>query len=188
MRREAGFSLLEVLVALALLAIIGASIVQTTSLAANVWRRTETFSEKTELAQIREKLRLWLETMKSPNALVGLRSEPEGDRKTFTFLTTTVLPISDALSEARITITAGDDEGLVTIELVRRSGDIVHTEERRLTDAPIYIRYYDKIERDWLDEWSVVGRLPDLISIEVSGEPSESWPPLIVAPLVTQRL
>lgn len=187
MKREAGFSLLEVLVALVILAIIGVAVSQTTSLTASVWRRTEGFPKQTEEALLRQHVRLWLETMKSPRSLIGLKSEPEGDQTQFQFITTTTPAIAPELTEARITLFSDVQEGRVLIEFVSRDGKAAYQERRDLIDAPLVLKYFDAIEGSWRDEWTDKERLPGLISIEVGDRAATPWPPLIVAPLIDQR-
>ena len=188
-RRQSGLSVLELLVALALLAMIAATLASTVTTSARVWERSKTFTERDSQVLLRTELRKWLETMKPFSRPWGQPQEAAGTATRFRFLTTDLLMAFPALSETRVTIEVrgeGEIRDLwILLEGIDRGGGIVAREERLLAEnlPDARIRYYDTDPDDpgWRDDWSVPRKRPALVSIVADVSPL-IWPPLTVAP------
>lgn len=191
MRRDGrrGLTVLELLVALALLAIIAATLASTTGTSARIWERSKTFATKDSEVLLRAKLRLWLETMKPFTRPHGRPQEARGDATRFRFLTTELIMHFPALSETRITIEIRGAEDVrdlwVIIEGLDHGGEVVASERRRVAAGlrDLKLRYYDAAPDDpgWREDWQVNRRRPALVSI-VADAPLPVWPPLTVSP------
>ena len=102
MRREGGYTLLEMLVALAIVAMIGAALAQSTTLASRFWTASRTAEAETEADILRVRLRQWLTTAKPPSELSGVKAPMRGDERRFSFVTTSRLAILARDEEAEI--------------------------------------------------------------------------------------
>ena len=76
-RNSLGFSLLELLIALALLAAIGAALASTTQTSVQVWKRTTSTDAQLEAIVLRGQLRRWIQDAKPPSRF-GLAQEVSG--------------------------------------------------------------------------------------------------------------
>ena len=188
MRREGGYTLLEMLVALAIVAMIGAALAQSTTLVSRFWTASRTAEAETEADILRVRLRQWLTTAKPPSELSGVKAPMRGDERRFSFVTTSRLAILARDEEAEIEISVGDDGAFVAIRARGADGATGHEEERRLTEVPVGLRYYDGEARRWRREWRFDDRAPELVAIEPLARNRFDWPPLIVALKVGRRL
>ena len=186
-RGERGFTLLELLVALALLGLIGVTLARTMGVTVEVWKRSSAQEARMEQVIVRNKLREWIERAKPADRRIGLRQQATGDAASFTFLTTKFLPINKVDTETEIGIRVLEGEIVVDIRVLDENRSPKHNETRVLIEGiDGRLRYYERAERDgrWTDTWPHEDRLPDLISIEVSVDNSLHWPPFVAAPLL----
>ncbi|MEM7671572.1 MAG: prepilin-type N-terminal cleavage/methylation domain-containing protein, partial [Pseudomonadota bacterium] len=195
MRGKAGLTLLELLIALTLLAMIGAALARSTELGVQVWRRAETFPAVDQSVVLRAHLRRWIEEMKPHEVSIGARQEVVGSDKSLRFVTSSWIGFPKAEPETRVTLeiiaNAEDTASLkITLEALARDGSVSHREERYLIEQAksIRLRYFHRQSatggsEGWQDSWASGGRLPTLIALHVTpGEGQDVWPPLIVAP------
>lgn len=190
MRRSAqsGFTLLELLVSLAILSMIGLLLAGTIQTGSLIWQRTQKLPDQNTQTILRGKLRTWIERA-VPTTRLDLRQEFQGQTNQFSFVTSEDLPIEQAGEFSRITPRVSSAEGgdalNVVIEIVNEAGDVRYSEERRLLSdtGAIEISYFlneGSGQGEWMNTWSDPDRLPDLISIRA--DRAASWPPFIVKP------
>ena len=188
-RRQSGLSVLELLVALALLGVIAATLTSTVTTSARVWERSKSFTARDGQVLLRAELRKWLETMKPHSRPWGRKQEAIGTATRFRFLTTDIPMAFPALSETRVTIELREDGARhdlwILLDALDRAGTVVAHEERLLAEDldGARIRYYDADPEDpgWREAWEVARRRPALVSI-TADMPARIWPPLTVAP------
>ena len=191
MRRSAGFTLLELLIALSLLALIGVALAGSAGMGVQVWKRAETLPAADEEAILRSHLRDWIERAKPTNFAPGRRQIFIGTPERIQLITMDQVRISPDLGEARISLeisrhSDGTQDLILVIEILAHDGEVIALDRRRFVKdaSEIRFRYFDARNRDadgWSDDWQAQRRLPDLISIEID-RPKDPWPPLVVAP------
>ncbi len=186
-KQEKGFTLLELLVALAILGLIGVALARTTGMTVEVWKRSSAQEAKLEQIILRNKLREWIERAKPADRRTGLRQRAVGDGGSFRFLTTKFLPINKTDTETEVAIIVLADAINVEITVYDQDRTPIHQETRNLIQGVDgTIKYFDRTERDskWFTTWRNAEKLPDLIAIEATPERARDWPPFAVAPLL----
>jgi len=198
---RSGFTVFEMMISLALMALIAASLASTVSQGARVWERSKTLPEDDTQILLRTELRDWIAAMKSPRLPQGHRQIFEGTDQRFRFLTTAWLHALPPDTEAEITIEiieTGFDTGDIrlTITGLDRSRSPVFTEERILiTDLrnprlEYYLPARRNLPGEWRDYWTERRDAPGLLAIRSDADQTR-WPDLIVAiktpGLVTMR-
>lgn len=189
--RRRGFTVLELLVALTIMAMIAAALASTTSLGSRVWQRASAYPEADAHIVLRSRLRHWLETAKPPARVIGRRQEFVGTPDRIAFLTSARVPGGATGSEARITLALAEGGAALarltlTIDWLDAEGAVLVTDTRVLVEQveEATIRYFRQAPDSggvWQDRWQEPDRLPDLVSIEVKSQ-GVAWPPLVVAP------
>ena len=190
--RRRGFTVLELLVALAIMAMIAAALANTAGLGSRAWQRASAYPEADARILLRSNLRHWLETAKPPARLIGQRQEFTGTPERMTFLTAAQVPGGPVGTEARISLALIDSAGAgptltLTIDRIDAEGGLAATESRELVAGVEEgsLRYFrsdaDTGRGAWTDRWPDPNRLPDLVAVEIEA-PGTPWPPLIVSP------
>jgi len=180
--QNAGLTILELLVSMAVLAMISVALVSTLSTGQQVWQRSEQSARQADLAVTRHRLRMLIEHIP-----VASRSEQilTGTKEEFLFLT---FPEDEAL--------ALDEPVIVSLNVSSGSYEITGLllDKQRITihqalaseNAVISISYYGAktaiSEKNWHDTWDGVPILPDLIKITIVEENGYQHPPLTVIP------
>ncbi len=197
---QAGFTLVEVLVALALLGLISVFLFQGLRGAGEIFGRlAERSTQQDETLAARQLLRRLLEgsypaVLDSPDG--GYRVSFQGGRDRLAFTTTAALPgVPPGLHRVAIEPRDGAlylDWSLERGEASSAGAGAGAGEGEGALSRPILpavdalrIRYLDRMERGeavWQESWSEAVRLPRLVALEVErSEDSGNWTPLIVA-------
>ncbi|MEM1159375.1 MAG: prepilin-type N-terminal cleavage/methylation domain-containing protein [Pseudomonadota bacterium] len=182
---EAGFTVLELLISLAILAMIAATLATTISSGAQLWKRSATMPDREQAIVLRAKLRTWIETAVPPERL-DLQQDFTGTATRMRFLTSTDLPNERGGEATWITVIVDESEPAlsVVLETVTASGQIREVEERDLINGQGRLLYFDGGSQNWVQVWEAADRLPDLVAIEAVPERAEDWPPFVVGPVL----
>jgi prepilin-type N-terminal cleavage/methylation domain-containing protein len=177
--RRPGFTLLEMLVAMTLLAFIMVAGQQAIALAA---RAAAPRGDGGHAFLLRHQISDWLEESlpirtdrrdRSPLVFAG---EPAALR----FVT--VLPQRFGVAGPHVmTLSRASDGLLASWRPLRLSGDPPPAGERLLVEGAdrVAFRYWDSAG-GWRETWPAGQRLPDLIELSVDGGPAEGWQPILV--------
>ncbi len=194
---QRGFTLIEVLVALALMAMIGTILITSLQIGGHTWQRvTRTASGFDDIAQTQEFLRHRLST------LYPYTHTPAGAPHT-AFLVTDGTFI-EFTSNAADAITAGmmryrilveTATGILEVQSRPDRGDWLDTDhwitDRLLRDVnSLAVQFWQRGPGStgrWVDRWSDLSSVPDLIRIDVALSLSDTrrWPILYIEPRVT---
>lgn len=178
---RSGFSILELLIALALMGLIAGGLASTMGLGARVWERSQTLQNNEVPAALRILLRNWVIQMTPPKRTLPFDHPFVGTPNRFSFTTLAELPSSPDVAALYIKVHT-DINGLqMTIEYLDDGGSVKRSEERPLNDAEMIFSYYARGTDLWLTEWSDDRHLPDLVRIE-SKSVNPYWPEFTVAP------
>ncbi|MEE9455327.1 MAG: prepilin-type N-terminal cleavage/methylation domain-containing protein [Paracoccaceae bacterium] len=182
-RSDSGLTLLELLVALAIMAIIAAGLAQTLGQGIRVWEASKTVQSRQEPIILRTHLRNWVEQAVAPNRLLPHDNSFSGNNMGFSFLTLHRTPYNALAAAQRIRVYATIDKLFVTIAYLDDAGDQISNETRQLSDSTAIFSYFIRTSEggEWTPKWSDEPTLPDLIRIE-SLDPN--WPEFTVAPLL----
>lgn len=172
---ERGLTLLELLVALALLSLIGLGLTSTIGTSKRVWEESERYSVTLEEVNTRQLLKRVLE-----NAFIGVIDKVDdkfaGTRNTLDFKSTHTLSRLSPLNTLKVNIYNNADGLVLDInESNRENGEITH-HSRNLRSKIASVSYYDHNLDQWLDNWQKTV-LPRLVYIQFE---NPNWPNLAV--------
>lgn len=202
-RRIAGFTLIELMVALLLLALISSILYGSLSLSATSWDRGEAKAEQaTDMRQTTEFLRQAL-AAEHPLRLHKAVDQPlvfAGASDSLAFAAATPGRVGGGIYYFRIALAPGGDSSSKLL-LSRAIPDYSAlkppsfdgADASVLADgvAQIKFSYFgrdpdanDAVEPNWRDRWDDPQILPLLIRMDVKMAKGESWPPLLVEPRI----
>jgi len=190
---EAGFTLLELLVAIALLGLLSVALLGSTRFGIQVWARSE--NAMANLNRVRHVQTMLTEelTRAYPMFVASGSSEAhvafDGDADSVTFLTPDQ-SLPGALTRVRIAISSNDAETVLTRSSTLELSASSSTEKTVLLQRvkAVSLSYFgsDKIDvpPTWRNTWHNEARLPSLIRIRVAfaDKTAGFWPELMVAP------
>lgn len=187
-----GFTLIEVLVCLALMALVSMILVASLKLAGHAWQRVTRSAEAVdEVAECQTFLRTKLSSL-APASVIAEEpksSSLQSDGQSVEFLGIAPAAYPGGIVRYRVAVSASGHSLEVTLipepfgaEANSSSSETLLTNVRSMT-----IRFYRKTDRQpgqWLDRWDSVEELPRLIRIDVALAESNSrrWPPLYIDP------
>lgn len=188
---RSGFTVLEMMISLAIMAMIAASLAGTVVQGARVWERSNTLPAEDTQILLRMELRDWIANMKPPRLPHGHRQIFDGNDREFAFITTKFLHALPADTEAEIVIEirdAGFETGDVylTINGLDYERQPVFTEERLLVAGltnprlEYYLPTRRNVPGDWRNYWTERRDAPALLAIRSDGDQTH-WPDLVVA-------
>ncbi|WP_321336336.1 type II secretion system protein GspJ [Breoghania sp.] len=195
MRRQAGFAVMELLIAMALLSVIASFIAGSLAFGNRVWERTNAISDNgqrlSEIAFIRDSLSQALIFPRTSNSQTAFNGQPDG----FSLIVLRSAPGYAADQPWRITFAHIPRTDFITVGLTPDFPGPANTSERKLLKGldAISVRYHGRLlDQDrarWQDEWSDQPHLPERIEISLSfkagakGEPAQNTT-VIVRPKV----
>ena len=202
-RRAQGFTLLELTIALVLVALIGAVLYGSLSLAGDSWSRGESKVQKVnEMRSAEDFLRRTL-TSQHPLRFQKVLEKPMyflGTREALSYAA--ALPGRAGGGMYYFRITAGNDGRLTLARVIPDYSalalpDFGNAEFSVLADGIASVRFgyfgrdpgsADTVSPTWRDRWDDPQRLPDLIRIDVTPTAGTAWPTLVVEPKIAPEV
>ncbi|MGC1495033.1 MAG: prepilin-type N-terminal cleavage/methylation domain-containing protein [Sulfitobacter sp.] len=183
MTPRSGLSLFELLVALALLALIATGLVGALGLAVNVWERSAAISASTEEIALRSRLRIWLRQATPTSRLAPFPVRFAGQTDGFTFVTLSETPFAPEAAALRIGVTASGNTLTLTAQAIDDDGSGLSQIDGILAEniTPRF-SYYSKTANPpvWQETWDDTAQLPDLVRIQAPEGSTPEWPDFVV--------
>lgn len=191
--RKSGFSLLELMISLAVLSMVTVALVSTIGVGQRVWEKSETRGEETADALLRVRLRDLLERMPLPpgpnTAAAVFRGTDEG----FDFLSEPAEGADFWPGEmVQVSLTVIPDGSAFRVIVIKKGlAQETRSELRRRFEFPqnfgrVAVNYYGRQDIDdtpaWHDHWRSATLLPDLVKVEMIDIGGFVYPPLTVRP------
>ena len=189
-KASSGLTLLELLVALSLLAILLVGLLSTTQFGLNVLDRAQRQDDfHTELA-MRVRLRGWLERAQPPVANNDYPFVFSGTEQELSFVTLSETPYFPETFALKVIVRAAEEGLVAVLEGLDESGATIHLTERRLNvSGDFIIEYWDMFasEPQWQRTWDDARRIPHMVKIVRLADSTPYWPEFVVAPLLARR-
>lgn len=197
-RNQGGFTLIEVLVALALMAMIATILITSLQIGGHTWQRvTRTTSHSDDIAQTQDFLRRRLSTLYPYSGRSGYAQRPaflvaDGGNLEFTS------DAPDAVATGMMRYRLSVDRSSGNLEIQSRS-DVDNslqnidqwTTARLLAHVDsLAVQFWlpaNESPGRWVDRWDDLTHVPPVIRIDVglSASDTRQWPPLYIEPRVT---
>jgi general secretion pathway protein J len=204
-RREHGFTLIELIVALVLLALMASVLYGSLSLAGTSWDRGEAKAQQTSEMRLAEYFLRRSLTSQHPLRFQKVLEKPlyfvgTGDSLSFA----AALPgrVGAGIYYFKIALTPNGDSSRLTLSRVipdyaATSSPDFGPDFSILADRIVEVRFAyfgrdpgaaDIVAPTWRDRWDDSQRLPDLIRMDVKPANSAAWPTLVVEPRVALQV
>lgn len=202
---EGGFTLIELSVALVLLALISSVLYGSLSLAGTSWNRGEAKAQQTAEMRLTEDFLRNTLTSQHPLRLHKVATQPlyfQGSSDTLAYAAALSGRAGAGMYYFRVAVTANGDSSRLTLSRVIPDYSATAipdfgTDFSVLADriAEIHFGYFgrdsgasDLTNPTWRDRWDDPQRLPDLISIDVTPASAPPWPKIVVEPRVSPEV
>ncbi len=183
-RDRRGLSILELLIALALLAVISAALATTTNFGVQLFNRTEELSSDSAEIALRVRLRRWMETAVGPELIAGFPATFSGTHDGMQFLTLAPAPFAPESAALRVILTTQTDSLNLQVDEIDDNGAVLTSHSRVLATGirNVSFSYYstDPDTPGWHDTWAADTALPVLVRITADQGSTPSWPEFIV--------
>ena len=187
MNARSGLSLFELLVALALLALITAGLAGALGMAVRVWDRAAGLYALSEEIALRGRLRSWLEQATPPTRLTPFPAGLTGSADGLSFVTLAETPFAPDAAALRVTVSREGDRLTLLAETLDDEGTTLSRIEGPLARgiAPRFA-YYDDMAQPpaWRDSWENTDTLPALVRITAEEGSTPDWPDFVVRPVL----
>lgn len=184
MTKRAGFTLLELLMALVLLALIGVGLASALQLGTQVYSRSQTLGVNAQEVAARAQLRRMLASATPPSLLTPFPKAFTGSETSLSFVTLTSLGFARHAAGIRVDLTQSGVKLSMTLTLFDDDGTTLETLPYELARGlnNLEIKYFagDPEEGEWLEEWTDTARLPKLVSITADAGSNPFWPEFTV--------
>jgi general secretion pathway protein J len=201
-RVDRGFTLIELTVALVLLALIASVLYGSLSLAGESWNRGEAKAQRTnEMRSTQEFLRRTL-AAQHPLRFHKVLQQPLyflGTRDSLAYAAALPRRAGGGMYYFRLTVSGDGDNSRLTLARVipdyaaQALPDFGSADASVLADGIASVRFgyfgrdpgsADSVAPTWRDRWDDPQRLPDLIRVDVTPVNATPWPTLVVEPRI----
>ena len=183
MSNRSGFTLLELLVALALLGIIGAGLASAMRLGTETYSRARTLDTENVHAASRAQLRRLIAEATPPNLLTPFPKEFRGTADTLTFVTLAPLGFARDAAGLAVSITREDTVLIATLEPFDDDGMVLRQYRSELVRDVRSASFSYYANGEWQNEWNDTASLPRLVRITVYVGSALFWPEVTVEPI-----
>jgi prepilin-type N-terminal cleavage/methylation domain-containing protein len=184
MSRNSGLSLLELLIALALLALIAGGLAASMGLGVRLYDRTSIQSDEVDEIALRIRLRALLAAAEPPSPSLPFPGGLEGNANGFAFTTLAASQLFPESAALRVIVTGENGALQMRIEALDDNGRGFDNLSRTLATeiSGLSFGYYDDAEDSaaWLATWTETTRLPALVRIEAEAGSTPDWPEFTV--------
>ncbi|MBO6603899.1 MAG: prepilin-type N-terminal cleavage/methylation domain-containing protein [Roseicyclus sp.] len=188
---QTGLSLFELLIALALLAVIAVGIASAFGLGVRLYDRTGALGELAPELAARTQLRTLMALATPPTQIATFPIVFEGETDALSFITrATPAGLSDAAA-LRVSVNQNGTELVMEIASLQDDGMVrqVWAFPLTLTSAPAEFSYFDDrtVPPEWRTTWDDENALPALVRITVPEGARPEWPDFTVRPVLRQE-
>jgi general secretion pathway protein J len=197
-----GFTLIEVLVALALMSLIGTILIESLRVGGHTWQHvTREAANIDEITRAQQFLRQRLGTIYPPQPATDITSSAEslvGESESLEFSSAAPGSSDEALLRYRLGLSSSD-QGTVEIRYRRERNGLAASEAATWSSEPLLahasglsIQFWEDSPGSpghWVGRWADTAKLPRLIRIDVefAANDSRRWPPFYVETRVDTR-
>jgi hypothetical protein len=182
---RSGLSLLELLLALALLAAIAGGLVGTVGLGIRLNDRTSALAEEHDPLAARRLLRALLQSALPPDRITPFDPGFRGDADGFSFVTLSSRSLAPDAAAIRIAVTVQGSDLVMEVETIpdQGQGRTVLTGLLATGAESVTISYFDQHADPpgWSASWESDARLPDLVRVEIPIGSQPDWPEFTVS-------
>ncbi len=183
LRRNAGLTLMELLISLALMAFIALGITSSLGMALRVYDHSEELAPQSDPVVYRLHLRHWLANATPPSLLTPFPARFEGSADRLQFITLAETPSFPQAAALRVELAVNEDKLALAFTTLTDDGSDIEVLEKVLvegvTNARISYLGDDPTNMEWLTEWRSDTALPRAVKITVDPGSRPDWPDLI---------
>lgn len=181
-RDKTGLTLMELLVALALVAVIAGALASSTRFGVQLLSRTSALQKNDPAIAMRLRLRQWLRSAVSPSRITTFPASFSGDATEMTFTTLAPAPFAKNSAALRITLVSELQELRLRVMEMDDTGNSLQQHDRLLADnvQDAQIRYFDAQTGEWYTKWPNPEQLPMLVMVTVAPSSEPDWPDFVV--------
>lgn len=184
---RSGISLMEMLIALALLSLIAAGLASSLGLGVRLFDRSEQVSDNSQALSARIRLRDLVATAQPANLITGYPVRFEGDAREVSFVTIAIPSGFAQAAALRVTISNERDLLSLNIEEILDRGEVRASHHYMLAEdvREVLFEYFDS-SAGWQSEWRDETRIPQLLRITADAGSEPEWPEFTVALLLSE--
>ncbi|WP_208353094.1 hypothetical protein [Pseudaestuariivita rosea] len=178
---RSGLSVLELLMSLALLALIAGGLASAMGLGIRLYDRSTQISEHSDELTLRTRLRDWLATATPETQLVRFPTKFQGRMDGFSFVTLKPTPFAPDAAALRISVLFQDNVLTMSAEALDDENQTIQVFSAPLLTSTetVGFSYYDREEGVWHGDWTSPA-LPALVRIEAETGTTPEWPAFTV--------
>lgn len=186
MNLRSGLSLFELLISLALLALLSVGLAAALNVGVQLYARTTSIDDSSEEIALRSRLRHWLTLATPPNVLAPFAPGLVGTSSEFEFVTLAETAFAPEAAGLRVSVTTETGRLKLVVMTLDDHGEALRSYENTLARDASGARFtYFNMQDDppaWGDTWDDTTRLPDLVRIEIDAGSTPQWPEFTVRP------